>query len=101
MRRVEPVKLHTDDELRRYRHERGYILNVDSALIVTILHRTSCRYCNPDRNRGIKVETKIENHRGDTYYFSARTQATTIIEQLTREGYRHVDCSFCRPQDTR
>lgn len=92
------MKLHTDDDLRRYRHERGYILNVDSALIVTILHRTSCRYCDPDGKRSIHVETKIKNHRGETHYFSARRQAVTIIKQLTDEGYRHVDCSFCRPQ---
>lgn len=91
------MKLHTDDDLRRYRHERGYILNVDSALIVTILHRTSCRYCDPDSKRGINVETKIANHRGNTYYFSARKEASKIIKQLTGEGYRHVDCSFCRP----
>ncbi len=91
-------EIKTDRELLLLRSKDGYTLNIDSINYVIKLHLTSCRVCNPNRVFGIKVESKIENKTGETWYSDKKGEAETKATEMVRNrGYRYSSCKICNP----
>ena len=86
-----------DKELLLLINKEGYILNVTWNHVIK-LHLTSCRCCNPNRVFGIKVESKIENKTGETWYSDKKSEATAKAREIVKnKGYEYSTCGICNP----
>ncbi len=90
-------EIKTDRELLLLRNKEGYILNVAWNRVIK-LHLTSCRVCNPNRVFRIKVESKIENNKGEPWYSDKKGDVEAkAIEMVRNRGYRYTSCEICNP----
>ena len=91
-------EIHTDRELRLLRRKDGYVLNIDFGNYVVKLHRTSCRFCNPEEVWGIKVESKIAHKTGETWYAESIEEADAKAAEMVRNrGFSYSSCKLCNP----
>lgn len=87
-------KINTDAELALLRQKKGYILNVNSINKVIKLHLTSCRYCNPYEVWGIKVNSKMSNKTGETWFSLSKEEARELNKN---KSYEYSPCRVCNP----
>jgi len=91
-------EIRTDRDLLLLRRKDGYVLNMDFGNYMVKLHRTSCRFCNPDEVWGIKVESKIEHQTGETWYADKIGEAEAkAAEMVQNRGFRYSSCKICNP----
>ena len=90
-------EIKTDRELLLLRSKDEYILNVTWNRVIK-LHLTSCRVCNSNEVFGIKVESKIENKTGETWYSDKKGEAEAKATEMARNrGFKYSSCKICNP----
>jgi hypothetical protein len=92
------IQIFTDEELKKFLSESGFILNVDYLTRDVKLHRIKCQYVNPDSARGMKPSSKTSNQTGEFWYSKNRTELVQKADEFRRKRkFGFALCSECNP----
>jgi hypothetical protein len=95
------IEITGDGELKRLLEiEHGFLVDIDYPTKTATVHKISCRFCDPEKDGGMKPSSKKENATGEFWFSNTSKPILKKADELNTKGYTITYCEACKPMDS-